>query len=253
MIAVSAIVGVVTQILGDECGLKQAVCLSTLSRSDFVHWPEAAVHRNAAICPQLEYKPTWHGHREYAAATASRLAYRQRPAQHFRFLAKASAMPVTDMADRARISAWRPLMAEAAGPHARRVVASPYGVREQQAAVAAVGPSWSEAAWVGERRAAASLGERPVAVASRGEQRTAMASLGERAVALASRGEQRAAMASLGERPAAGRDETAWLQVSTGAFCRRRAPPLPDLWQQTRDAYHRVQDPSQPACHLAAG
>jgi hypothetical protein len=31
--------------------------------------PEAAVHRDAAIRPQLEHKPTLHGYRECAAAT----------------------------------------------------------------------------------------------------------------------------------------------------------------------------------------
>ena len=37
---------------------------SGLSRSDLVLWPEAAVHRDAAIRPQLGHKLTWHGHRE---------------------------------------------------------------------------------------------------------------------------------------------------------------------------------------------
>ena len=30
--------------------------------------PEAGVHRDAEIRPQLEHKPTWRGHRECAAA-----------------------------------------------------------------------------------------------------------------------------------------------------------------------------------------
>jgi hypothetical protein len=89
-------------------------------------------------------------------------------------------MPVTDMADRARISAWRPLMAEGAGPDAWRA-ARPYGVPERRAAQA-------------------SLGERPVVAAARGKQGAAQASLGGRPVVVAL-GEQRAAQASLGERP----------------------------------------------------
>ena len=35
----------------------------------------------AVILPRSEAKLTWRGHRECAAATSSRLAYRQRPAQ----------------------------------------------------------------------------------------------------------------------------------------------------------------------------
>jgi len=47
-------------------------------------WPEATVHRDAALCRQLEHKPTWRGHRQCAAATSSRLAYRQRLVQAWR-------------------------------------------------------------------------------------------------------------------------------------------------------------------------
>jgi hypothetical protein len=36
---------------------RQTARLSELSHSDLVLWPEAAVHLDAAICPQLEHKP----------------------------------------------------------------------------------------------------------------------------------------------------------------------------------------------------
>ncbi len=139
---------------------------------------------------------------------------------------------ITDMVDRARISACRPLMAEVEGPDARRVAAQPYGVRKQGVVLAAVGPSSSEVARVGERLAGASPGERPVAWALRGEQPGAMASAGERPVAGWGVGVSPEGQVLLSP------VSTAWLQA-TGAL-RRPAPPLQGLWQQTRDPYQPV-------------
>ena len=47
---------------------------SGLERSDFVTWPEAAVHRDAAIRPQLEHNRHSADIVNVPAATSSRLA-----------------------------------------------------------------------------------------------------------------------------------------------------------------------------------
>jgi hypothetical protein len=93
------------------------------------------------------------------------------------------------------------------------------------------------------------------------EKRAALASLGGRPVA-AALDEMRAALASLGGRRVAAARldvvllspvQTAWLQTSTAAFYRRRAPALQSLGQPTRRPYHLVRDPSQQACRRAGG
>jgi hypothetical protein len=116
-----------------------------------------------------------------------------------------------DMAGRARISAWRPLMAQGAGLLAGRVAAR---LDEKRAVLASLGERPVAAALDGrpvaptaldEKRAVlASLGGRPVAPTALDEKRAALASLGGQPVAPTALDEKRAVLASLGGRPVAG-------------------------------------------------